>query len=110
MSYSLDLRQRVISYLQQGGQVTQAVKIFQVGRARIYRWLGRDNLAPTVVTRRPRKLDWRALAADVQERPNDRLVDRAQRFGVGISTIAYALQQMKITHKKTTPVSRTVSF
>ncbi|WP_156804876.1 IS630 transposase-related protein [Synechococcus sp. PCC 6312] len=69
MSYSLDLRQRVIAYFQQGGQVTQASKIFQVGRSTIYRWLGRDNLAPTVVTRRPRKLDWSALEADVRAYP-----------------------------------------
>ena len=100
MSYSLDLRQRVIAFLQQGGQVTQAAKLFQVGRATIYRWLGRDNLAPTVVSRRPHRLDWDALEADVRAYPNDRLIDRSQRFGVGISTIAYALKRLNITRKK----------
>lgn len=30
----------------------------------------RDNLAPSVVTRRPHKLDWDAREADVQAYPN----------------------------------------
>ncbi|WJI23481.1 IS630 transposase-related protein [Thermosynechococcus sp. B0] len=71
-----------------------------MSRATIHRWLKRDDLAPTVVPRRPWKLDWAALAADVAAHPDDRLIDRAQRFGVQVSTISYALAQMGITRKK----------
>ncbi|WNC21430.1 MULTISPECIES: IS630 transposase-related protein [unclassified Thermosynechococcus] len=39
--------------------------------ATIHRWLKRDDLAATVVPRRPWKLDWAALAADVAAHPID---------------------------------------
>lgn len=100
MPYSLDLRQRVIDFIENGGAITQASKLYKIGRATIYRWLNRENLAPTKVTRRQRKLDWQALAEDVRSNPEARLVDRAQKFGVSINAIHYALKTMKITRKK----------
>ncbi|WKT85043.1 MULTISPECIES: transposase [unclassified Thermosynechococcus] len=86
--------------MKQGGKISEATQIFQVSRATIHRWLKREDLAPTVVPRCPWKLDWAALAADVAAHPDDRLIDRAQRFGVQVSTISYALAQMGITRKK----------
>lgn len=100
MSYSIDLRKRVIDYIEQGGSISAAAKIYKVGRSTIYRWLGRVDLNPTKVTRRKRKLDWQALEKDVKENPDLRLCDRAKKWGVNISSIGYALQQMKITQKK----------
>jgi putative transposase len=44
MPYSLDLRKKVIDYLERRGGVTKASQIFQVSRASIYRWLNRENL------------------------------------------------------------------
>ena len=43
MSYSIDLRKRVVDYVENGGRIAQATRIFQVGRATIYRWLGRTD-------------------------------------------------------------------
>ena len=106
MPYSLDLRKRVVEYMEKGGSATKAAKIYQVGRATIYCWLGRENLAPTVVERRNRKLDWKALAKDVEENPNDRLITRAKKFGVHPSAICYALKKMEITRKKRIPLPR----
>ncbi|MEG4860644.1 IS630 transposase-related protein, partial [Microcoleus sp. K1-B6] len=67
MSYSIDLRKRVVDYVENGGRIAQAVGLFQVGRATIYRWLGRTDLRATQVKRRKRKLDWQALEKDVKE-------------------------------------------
>jgi len=100
MPYSLDLRKRVVDYVEKGGSATHAAKIYQVERATIYRWLGRENLAPTIVKHRNRKMDWKALEKDVEENPNDRLVTRAKKFGVHLSAISYALKKIKITRKK----------
>ena len=100
MSYSLDLRTRVIDYIENGGSILSAARIYKVGRSTIYRWLARVELQPTKVTRRQRKLDWQALEQDVKENPDLRLCDRAVKFGVNISSISYALHQMKITQKK----------
>ena len=47
MSYSLDLRQKVINYIENGGKITEAAKKFGVGRATIYKWLNRQNLEAT---------------------------------------------------------------
>ena len=106
MPYSLDLRKRVVEYMEKGGSATKAAKIYQVGRATIYCWLGRENLAPTVVERRNRKLDWKALAKDVEENPNDRLITRAKKFRVHPSAICYALKKMEITRKKKNSVTK----
>lgn len=106
MPYSLDLRIRVIDYIEQGGSILSAAKIYKVGRSTIYRWLARVDLKPTEVKRRSRKLDWQALEKDVKENPDLRLCDRAQKLGVNISSIGYALREMKITQKKRAKVSR----
>lgn len=71
-----------------------------MGRATIYRWLSREDLKPTQVKRRKRKLDWDALRKDVEQNPEAKLADRAQKFGVRTNAIFYALKEMKITRKK----------
>jgi len=106
MSYSIDLRKRVVDYVENGGRIAQAVGLFQVGRATIYRWLGRLDLRATQVKRRKRKLDWQALEKDVKENPDTKLIDRAKKFGVRPSAIFYALKEMKITLKKKKFVTR----
>ncbi|MBD2638546.1 helix-turn-helix domain-containing protein, partial [Synechocystis sp. FACHB-908] len=46
MAYSLDLRQRVVAYIEAGGKITEASKIYKIGKASIYRWLNRVDLSP----------------------------------------------------------------
>ncbi|NEP85821.1 MAG: helix-turn-helix domain-containing protein [Okeania sp. SIO2C2] len=47
MSYSVDLRTRVIEYIENGGSILSATRIYKVGRSTIYRWLARVDLKPT---------------------------------------------------------------
>ncbi|MDE5119190.1 MAG: IS630 transposase-related protein, partial [Trichodesmium sp. St19_bin1] len=47
MSYSKDLRTRVIDYIENGGSILSAARIYKVGRSTIYRWLARVELKPT---------------------------------------------------------------
>jgi len=100
MAYSLDLRKRVVDYVENGGGITKAAALFKVGRATIYRWLGREDLQASKVEHRERKIDWEALRKDVEENPEARLIERARKFGVRASAISYALKKMKITRKK----------
>ncbi len=100
MPYSLDLRTRVITFIENGGGITRASKLFQISRTSIYRWLNRTNLQAIKVSRRQRKLDWKALDQDVTENPDLRLIDRAKKFGVTPSAIFYALKKSKINRKK----------
>ncbi len=38
------LYQRVVSYIKQGGKISEATQIFQVSRATIHRWLKRARM------------------------------------------------------------------
>jgi transposase len=69
MPYILDLIQRVIDLLKDGGMITEAAHIFGIGRALIYGWLSRSKLEATKVKRRQRKLDWKELEKDVKQNP-----------------------------------------
>ncbi len=100
MTYSLDLRKRVVEWVEVGGSVTQAAKIYQVSRATIYRWLGREKLEPIKVKRRKRKMNWEELKKDIEQNPDQKQSERAKKFGVRPSAISYACQEMKITRKK----------
>lgn len=106
MPYSLDLRKRVIEFIEKGGSVSKAAKNYQVSRATIYRWQGREDLKPTQVTRRKRKLDWDAVRKDIEQNPDTKLSDRAKNFGVRTNAIWYAIKEMKITRKKRSQIQR----
>ena len=99
MSYSVDLRERAVSYVRRGGRPTEAARLFQVGRMTLYRWLGATDLHPKPAKERRRKLDKSALAAHVRDFPDALLRERAAHFGVGINSIWVALKKLKITKK-----------
>ena len=74
MSYSLDLRQKVINFVENGCTITKVAHTFGIGRASIYRWLSRPKLSATKVKIRQRKLDWKELEKDVKQNPESRVV------------------------------------
>ncbi len=100
MTYSLDFRQKVIDYIESGGKITTATKVFGIGRASIYRWLERKELEATKVKHRHRKLDWKELEKYIQQNPDVKLKLIAEKFGVSTTAIWAALKKMKITRKK----------
>ena len=74
MPYSLDFRQKVINFIENGGKITKAAHTFGIGRASIYRWLSPPTLEATKVKIRQRKLDWKELEKDVKQNPESRVV------------------------------------
>ena len=74
MPYSLDFRQKLINFVENGGTITKAAHAFGIGRASIYRWLSRPKLSATKVKSRQRKLDWKELEKDVKQNPESRVV------------------------------------
>ena len=99
MSYSVDLRERVVSYVLGGGSRTKAAELFQVGRTTLYRWLNSTDLRPKPARERRRKLDKAALAAHVRDFPDALLKERAAHFGVHINAIWTAQKKLKVTKK-----------
>ena len=57
MPYSLDLRQKVINFVENGGTITEVTHIFGIGIASVYRWLSRPKLEETKVKPRKKNLD-----------------------------------------------------
>ena len=69
MPYSLDLRQKVINFVENGCTITEADHIFGTERASIYKWVSRPKLEVTKVKRCQIKLDWKELQKDVKQNP-----------------------------------------
>jgi putative transposase len=106
MTYSVDLRERVVAFCREGGGRTEAAKRFGVHRQTVYKWLGAKSLEPKKQGHRERKLDWASLRKDVEAHPDRMLKERAEAFGVAVNAIWYAMQQMKISNKKNVSVRR----
>ena len=74
MPYSLDFRQKVINFVENGGTMTEAAHLFGIERASIYRWLSRPKLSASKVKSRRRKLDWKESEKDVKQNPESIII------------------------------------
>lgn len=102
MSYGIDYRPRVVSFIKEGKSKREAARLFKVNPDTIYEWLKRgDDLLPRPAKTRRRKLDKAVLAGHVKEHPDALLRERAARFGVTESAISVALKKMRIVKKST---------
>ena len=99
MTYSLDMRERAIGFVQSGGSQAEASRIFGVTTRTLRYWLARNDLAPKVCGPRRRKLDKAKLAAHVRTHPDALLRERAAEFGVSSVAIFKALRQLDICKK-----------
>lgn len=103
-SYSLDLRERVLQYLEKNQNREAASRLFQVGVATIYRWLSRKkekgNVEPL---RRPhayKRIDDQKLINYIEKNPDHFLSEIGRHFNLTPQAIFYALKRLKITRKK----------
>lgn len=100
MTYSVDLRQRVVRFVQEGGSKTGAARYFRVSLWCVRDWCSRPDLHPVLQKHVRYKLDWDALSRHVLDYPDALLHERATHFGVHPSSIGYACSQLHLTHKK----------
>jgi transposase len=102
--YSIDLRQRVLQYLEKTDDKMKASQLFQVGIATIYRWVARrkqnGNIEPLTRKSTYKKIDDQKLIAYVEQNPDHFLSEIAKHFGLTLQAIFYALRRLKITRKK----------
>lgn len=104
MSHSKDLRARAIKYVEQGGSIKEACRIFEMSRSSFQRWRSikakTGTLSPKSRIKSPYKIDNELLKIYINEHPDAYLNEIASHFEVTIPCISIALKRLKITRKK----------
>ena len=102
--YSVDLRERVLNYLEKNQNKKDASLVFQVGIATIYRWVSRKkekgHIQPLHRKYAYKKIDDQKLIQYVEMHPDQFLSEIANHFKLTPQAIFYALKRLKITRKK----------
>ena len=105
-SYSNDLRQRVIEYLDAGSNYDEVSKLFKISVSAIGRWYRKykkeGNYEAKMRGGSKRKIALEELEEYVRTKENMRLKEAAKRFGVSIFTISYWLRRLGYSYKKKT--------
>jgi transposase len=99
MTYGIELRERVLSCIEEGSSHAEAARLFKVTTRTIYNWSRRKDLAPKAHGCRRRKIDKEALKRHVRDYPDALLRERAAHFGVHVNAIWTALRKQKIVKK-----------
>ena len=108
-AYALDLRERVVKFIQSGGSKAEAARRFDMARSSVYRYLAaaqKGALAPKKSWGHWRKLDPEKLQAHVKKHPDATLKELQQAFGVSHHAVWVRLGQLGFTLKKTHKISR----
>lgn len=104
MSYSIDLRERVIKFIENGGSKMEAVRTFSISRETIYSWLKKKAVKGTLKDDPPKrgwkKIEPSALLAYVEQYPDLTLAEYGKHFGAKSSSICTTLKRLKVTRKK----------
>ena len=105
MSYSVDLRERVIAYIEQGGKKVNASILFNVSRPTIDKWVQlkqkTGSLKPLPLAPRSwRKINPEFLLSYINESPDKILNEYAEHFNVSNSGIWRSLHRNNFTRKK----------
>lgn len=111
MSYSHDIRVRVLSYIRSGGKRRDAARLFRVHRQTVQGWLRIEKTTGQRQAGKPgpktgRKVTEGALKEVLSRRPDAKLTELGRTFGVHPSTICYACKRWKITRKKNVGLRR----
>jgi len=102
-AYALDLRERVVKFIQGGGSKAEAARRFDLARSSVYRYLvaaKQGALTPKTSWGHWRKLDPQKLKGHVHQHPDATLKELQQVFGVSHHAIWVRLGQLGFTLKK----------
>jgi transposase len=102
-AYSLDLRNKVISFISQGGSKREAAKMFDIGEDTIYRWMRLNKLGDLSAKKRtdfPTKIPLETLRKYVEKHPDHILKEIGQAVGLSASNVWKHLKKLDLTRKK----------
>ena len=102
--YSLDLRKKVIKYIESGGSQISASKIFNLGYNTVNRWYTRyrseGHVDPRVRSGRKSKIIMEEFIKYVNENPNMDSSEIGNYFGIGATGAQYWLKKIGFSYKK----------
>ena len=104
MSYSVDLRKKVVKYKLAGNTIRETSKIFGVGSTTISNWIRKyrrsGDIANKKLERKAKKLPEEELKKYVEEHPDAYQREIAEFFNCSPSAVYKAFKRYKITRKK----------
>lgn len=107
MTYSVDLRERVVDFVRQGGSKSEAARVFGVSRWCVYDWMSRETLESAKQgCPGPWKLSPETLEAHVASYPDAYQHERGVALGVSRYVVWYGLKRLGIRRKKNAAVPR----
>ena len=102
--YSVDLRRKVIKYLEEGHSQDSAAKVFSIHKNTVSRWWLRYKklgiLEPKARPGAKRKVDVGALELYVRNNADVRLKDIALKFSISTCRAHFWLKQLNFSYKK----------
>jgi transposase len=114
MSYSSDLRSRVLDFIERGGKKTEAAALFGVHCQTVYGWVRKAKqgqlCAATPGPKAASKVLETALRQAIDAQPDAMLKELAREFDVHPTTIFYACKKWNITRKKNVGLQASVPY
>lgn len=107
-AYGVELRKRVVSFVEEGGSKLEAARRFKVARQTVYTYLAMSkdgSLEPKKSWGSWRKLDPERLRKFIKEHADSTLMEMEKVFGVSHNTIWVRLNKLGITLKTTHKIS-----
>lgn len=106
MCYTLDFRKKVFAIKEKENLTFEGTsKRFGIGIRTLFRWQKRIESKKNR-NKPATKIDMEILKDDIEKIPDAYLFERAERLGVSISGIFYALKRLEISYKKNSVSSK----
>lgn len=103
-AYSIDLRKKVIKFIEEGNSQQLATKIYTLNKATVNRWWLRykkeGHVNPRINQGRKARIDMTELKKYVDAHPDSRLCDISLKFMVSINAIHRWLKKLGYSYKK----------
>jgi transposase len=102
--YSLDLRERVIKFIESGNSQKSAVELYKLNPSTISRWWHRykseGHYAPRIRLGKKPRVSLEKLKLYIEINPNFKTSDMGKHFGMSGSGAFYWLKQLGFSYKK----------
>lgn len=104
MTYSTDLREKVLQFVEKCGSITEGARLFGISKPTIYNWLKLKEKEGSLAAKRPKR-PWRKIIPSVlmvllEKHPDWTLKEYGEYFGMTQPSVSNAFARLKITRKK----------